>query len=142
MLFILAVEPDPAQVPHIESMTQKHGTELEIAGSSRAALCAMVERLPDMLLLSRALPLSDQRHLKAFIQGLGPAAAHVRVLPTPRQVVRPAPRPVPVPDTLRSERGRVHPLSVLSSVTPTPAAPERARPEPAHVRIIPCEQPA
>jgi hypothetical protein len=133
MLLILAVEPDPAQVPHIESMTQKHGTQLEIAGSSRAALCAMVERLPDMLLISRALPVSDQRHLKAFIQGLGPAAAHVRVLPTPRPVSRTVPRPTPVADiTPKNDRVRVTPLSTLSSV----------KPDRGPVRVIPYEQPA
>jgi hypothetical protein len=136
MLFILAVEPDPAQVPHIESMTQKHGTQVEIAGSSRAALCAMVERLPDMLLVSRTLPLSDQRHLKAFIQGLGPAAAHVRVLPTPRPVTQIAPRLTAVPAAPnampKTDRARVNPLSTLSSVTPERGA----------VRVIPYEQPA
>jgi hypothetical protein len=113
MPLVLAVEPDPRQIAHVTSLTRgRPRTELVIAESTTSALSAIAARVPDVLLVSPQLSHEDQTRIADCLTRLGRAAAHFKMLTTPR----PAP---------------------ISAVCHTPTAPRlsHGRPEPAAVAV-------
>ena len=99
MPLILAVEPDPLRLAHVTSLVRgKPRTDLLIAESVRAALNAIVARVPDVLLLAPELSADDRKQIEECLTILGPAAARVKVLttPPPSVLINPVP-PVVAP---------------------------------------------
>jgi hypothetical protein len=161
MPLILAVEPDPLRLAHVTSLVRgKARTDLLIAESVRAALNALVARVPDVLLLSPALSADDRKQIEECLAILGPVAARVKVLntpppsvtadPVPAAVSPPAdssdvptdvatPTPIPAGPRVENEWGFFDPklcgFSALSSDTGDATSAEP--PDPALVKLIP-----
>ena len=97
MPLILAVEPNPLRLAHVTSLVRgKARTDLLIAESVRAALSALVARVPDVLLLAPELSADDRKQVEECLTILGPAAARVKVLTTPPPGVSADPVPTVV----------------------------------------------
>jgi len=117
MPLILAVEPDPLRLAHVTSLTRGRArTDLLIAESVRAALSAIAARVPDVLLLSPTLSREDRARLADCLDGLGRAAAHVKVLTTPMPLPVNLGRPAPFLPNVPHDQ----PTASAAKVPPSP----------------------
>ncbi|HEY3093566.1 MAG TPA: hypothetical protein VGJ52_10730, partial [Vicinamibacterales bacterium] len=72
MALVLAIEPDSAQADPLTSLVRaKLGAQLQLVASTRAAIVAINQRVPDVILLGRAVP-QEQRtkvvsHLRSIV---------------------------------------------------------------------------
>ena len=84
MSLILAVEPDKLQAKHLAAVVrQQVRAELVVADSGAAALAALGERIPDLILTPALLPPKDEAVLTGWLRRMGDAAAHVQTLAIP-----------------------------------------------------------
>ncbi len=84
MALILAVEPDRQQAKQLSSVVRQHvRAEFVVADSGAAALAALGNRVPDLILTPPLLPPKDEAVLTGWLRDLGDAAAHVQTLAIP-----------------------------------------------------------
>jgi CheY-like chemotaxis protein len=84
MSLILAVEPDRRQAKQLSALVQKHVRgELVVADSGAAALKALGDRIPDLILTPALLPPKDEAVLTGWLRDMGDGAAHVQTLAIP-----------------------------------------------------------
>jgi CheY-like chemotaxis protein len=84
MSLILAVEPDRRQAKQLSSVVRQHvRAEFVVAESGAAALVALGDRVPDLILTPALLPAKDEAVLTGWLRELGDAAAHVQTLAIP-----------------------------------------------------------
>jgi CheY-like chemotaxis protein len=84
MSLILAVEPDRKQAKQLSSVVRQHvKAEFVVADSGAAALAALGDRIPDLILTPALLPPKDEAVLTGWLRDLGDAAAHVQTLAIP-----------------------------------------------------------
>jgi CheY-like chemotaxis protein len=84
MSLILAVEPDRKQAKQLSSVVRQHvKAEFVVADSGAAALAALGNRIPDLILTPALLPPKDEAVLTGWLRDLGDAAAHVQTLAIP-----------------------------------------------------------
>jgi CheY-like chemotaxis protein len=84
MSLILAVEPDRKQAKQLSSVVRQHvKAEFVVADSGSAALAALGNRIPDLILTPALLPPKDEAVLTGWLRDLGDAAAHVQTLAIP-----------------------------------------------------------
>ena len=83
--YALAVEPDPSQASALQRMLDARiGGRLKVAGSIDEAFTALVERIPDVILMSPLLAPQDEEQIVARLGAMGVDASHVRLLTIPR----------------------------------------------------------
>ena len=84
MSLILAIEPDREQADQIAGIVRGrlHG-ELVVADAGAAAVRALRDRIPDLILTPALLPPKDEMVLTGWLRELGQAAAHVQTLAVP-----------------------------------------------------------
>jgi CheY-like chemotaxis protein len=119
MPLILAIEPDRRQATQLKAAVRgRLRAELVLADSAEAALAALGDRVPDLVLTSAFLSPKDETALAERLRALDAAAAHVQTLTIP---VLDAPR--------RPSNGGRGMLSVLlGDRAHTPAAPDGCDP--------------
>jgi CheY-like chemotaxis protein len=84
MSLILAVEPDKRQAKQLSSLVrQQVRAELVVADSGAAALAALGDRIPDLILTPALLPPKDEAVLTGWLRKMGDGAAHVQTLAIP-----------------------------------------------------------
>jgi len=84
MALILAVEPDRQQAKQLSSVVRQHvRAEFVVADSGAAALAALGNRVPDLILTPPLLPPKDEAVLTGWLRDLGDAAAHVQTFAIP-----------------------------------------------------------
>jgi CheY-like chemotaxis protein len=84
MSLILAVEPDKRQAKHLSALVrQQVRAELVVADSGAAALAALGDRIPDLILTPALLPPKDEAVLTGWLRKMGDGAAHVQTLAIP-----------------------------------------------------------
>ena len=83
--YALAVEPDESQAAILERVlgARIRGT-LRVVASIDEACTALVERIPDVILMSPLLAPQDEKEIVARLGGLGVDASHVKLLSIPR----------------------------------------------------------
>jgi len=92
MSLILAVEPDKRQAKQLSAVVrQQVRAELVVADSGAAALAALGDRIPDLILTPPLLPPKDEAVLTGWLRKMGDAAAHVQTLAIPI-LAEPGPR--------------------------------------------------
>ena len=92
MAYALAVEPDASQAEALERMLNARiGGALRVVGSIDEAFGALVERIPDLILMSPLLAPQDEEQIVARLGSMGIDASHVRLLSIPRFGDNPAP---------------------------------------------------
>ena len=83
--YALAVEPDPSQAKALQRMLDARiGGRLRVAASIDEAFAALVERIPDLILMSPLLAPQDEEQIVARLGAMGVDASHVRLLSIPR----------------------------------------------------------
>jgi CheY-like chemotaxis protein len=83
-LLIIAVEPDASQAKQLGSMAKRFlNAEFVVAATAAAALKALGDRVPDLILTPVLLPSRDEALLTEHLRQLGGAAAHVQTLAIP-----------------------------------------------------------
>jgi hypothetical protein len=82
---ILAIEPSRNQSQQIAQMVKQNlkGVELITAGSAEAALIALGDRIPELILTPALLSSKDESALTERLRQLGSAAAHIHTLAVP-----------------------------------------------------------
>lgn len=81
----LAVEPDASQARALERMLNARiGGTLRVVGSIEEAFAALLERVPDLILMSPLLAPQDEEQIVARLGAIGVDASHVRLLSIPR----------------------------------------------------------
>ena len=84
MSLILAVEPDKRQAKQLSALVrQQVRAELVVADSGAAALAALGDRIPDLILTPALLPPKDEAVLTGWLRKMGDGAAHVQTLAIP-----------------------------------------------------------
>src|SRR5436309_9871387 len=83
MPLILAIEPDRRQAAQIKSIVHKLNAELVLADTADAALQALGERVPDLILTPALLPPRDETVLNDRLRALERAALFVQTLTVP-----------------------------------------------------------
>ena len=117
MPLILAVEPDRSQAHQVTAVIRgRLRAELVLGDSAEAALAALGDRVPDLILTSTLLSAKDESALAEW-QRKG-AAGHVQTLTIPL-LAAPAPRPTP---------GRTGIFSLRADRESSPSLPERCDP--------------
>ena len=91
--YALAVEPDVSQAETLERvLAARIGGTIRVVGSIDEACAALVERIPDVILMSPLLAPQDEKEIVARLGSLGVDASHVKLLSIPR--VGDTPQPV------------------------------------------------
>jgi hypothetical protein len=81
---IVAVEPDATQAKQLASMARRYlRGEFVVESTAQAALKALGDRVPDLILTPVLLSSRDETLLIEHLRGLGAAAAHVQTLGIP-----------------------------------------------------------
>ena len=80
---ILAIEPDRGNASQLKSIASQVNAELRLTDSVEAALAALEERMPDLILTPPLLSARDDMALAGRLRELGNAAAHIQTLTIP-----------------------------------------------------------
>jgi DNA-binding NtrC family response regulator len=81
---ILAVEADSRQARELTEMFRNEfPAELVLADSTRDALKAIGDRVPDLVLTSALIPPKDEAQLRGWLRDLGDRAAYVQTITIP-----------------------------------------------------------
>lgn len=90
--YALAVGPDESQARALEQMLDARiGGTLRVVTSIDDACASLVDRIPDLILMSPLLAPQDEEQIVACLGALGVDASHVRLLSIPRFGDSPAP---------------------------------------------------
>ena len=83
-MLIVAVEPDANQAKRLASMAKRYlRAEFIVEGTAAAALKALGDRVPDLILTPVLLSSRDEMLLTEHLRLLGAPAAHVQTLAIP-----------------------------------------------------------
>lgn len=83
MAFVLAIEPDPRQAALLRRVLREQvRADLAVVDSKDAAIAALAERVPDLILLTALLSPGDEDELVACLRRLD-EAAHIQTLRIP-----------------------------------------------------------
>ena len=80
---ILAIEPDRGNASQLKSIASQVNAEFRLTDSVEAALAALKERMPDLILTPPLLSARDDMALTSRLRELGDAAAHIQTLTIP-----------------------------------------------------------
>lgn len=80
---ILAIDPDRGNASQLKSIASQVNAELRLTDSVEAALAALKERMPDLILTPPLLSARDDMALTGRLRELGDAAAHIQTLTIP-----------------------------------------------------------
>ena len=80
---ILAIEPDRGNAAQLKSIASQVNAELRLTESVEAALAALKERMPDLILTPPLLSARDDMALTGRLRELGDTAAHIQTLTIP-----------------------------------------------------------
>ena len=85
MPLILAIEPDHRQAAQLKTAVRRRlrGADLVLADTAEAALAALGDRVPDLVLTGAFLSPRDESALAERLRALDSAAAHVQTLTIP-----------------------------------------------------------
>ena len=87
MARVLAIESDPSQAAALEQIIREHvGAEAVLADSKEAAIAAIAEGVPDLIIVSALLSPRDESELANYLRALD-GAEHVQILTIPQLVV-------------------------------------------------------
>lgn len=90
MAHILAIEPDPERIVILQRLVSETlNAEVVVASSADAAINALSERQPDLILTSTLLPSGEDQQLAAHLRS-APALDHLPILTIPPLVDRDA----------------------------------------------------
>src|SRR5687767_10993484 len=91
MSLILAIEPNKNQAQQIVQLVKQHvkRAELITEASAGAALAALGDRIPDLILTPALLAARDEAALTDWLRQLGSAAAHMHTLAVPIIAAKP-----------------------------------------------------
>ena len=93
MSLVLALEPDPKQAAVLKQVVRDRvGAEFVLADSKDAALAAIAERVPDLILVTALLSPRDESELTDRLRDLE-GAEHLQTLTIPLLAERPAAAP-------------------------------------------------
>src|SRR5262245_28396389 len=82
MSFVLAIEPDSPQADPLRAAVCAHaGAELIIVGSAYAAIVTMNQRLPDLVLIGRAVSPQQRTQITTHLRSLNAAAVPTLNIP-------------------------------------------------------------
>lgn len=85
MSLVLAIEPDAAQAAPLTSLVRARvGAQLQLVASSHAAIVAMNQRLPDVVLLGRHLPEDQRTKIIAHLRSIKREGAEPRTVDIPQ----------------------------------------------------------
>lgn len=119
MALVLALEPDPKQAAVLKQVVRDRvGAAFVLADSKDAALAAIAERVPDLILVTTLLSPRDEADLTGRLRGLE-GAEHLQTLTIPLLALGPTPQPK------KKRRGL---LSALTGEPERPTAPEGCDP--------------
>src|SRR5206468_8575750 len=82
---LLAIEPDASQARALEQvLAGRIGGKLLVVSSTEAALKALVDTIPDLVLVSPLLAPRTEDQFLAHLRALGVDASHLQILSIPR----------------------------------------------------------
>ena len=85
MSLVLAIEPDAAQAAPLTALVRaKLGAQLQLVASSHAAIVAMNQRLPDVVLLGRDLSQDERTKILAQLRSIKAESSELRIVDIPR----------------------------------------------------------
>ena len=85
MALVLAIEPDPAHAAPLTSLVRARlGAQFQLVASPHAAVIAMTQRVPDLVLLGRDLSPEQRRQIVARLRSANPGGAPPRTLDVPQ----------------------------------------------------------
>ena len=85
MSLVLAIEPDAAQAAPLTALVRaKLGAQLQLVASSHAAIVAMNQRLPDVVLLGRDLSHDERTKILTHLRSLTAESTELRIVDIPR----------------------------------------------------------
>lgn len=85
MSLVLAIEPDAAQAAPLTALVRaKLGAQLQLVASSHAALIAMNQRRPDVVLLGRDLSPDDRTKIVTYLRSIQSENAELRTVDIPQ----------------------------------------------------------
>ncbi len=85
MSLVLAIEPDSPQAEPLNSVVRaKLGAELQMVTSAYAAIVAMNQRIPDVVLLGRSVPQEQRTKIVTHLRSLQTDDGQVRTLDIPQ----------------------------------------------------------
>jgi hypothetical protein len=83
MNLVLAVEPDASQADRLTGLVRTLGANLQLVASSHAAIVAMNQRVPDVVVLGRTLADEQRTAIVTHLGSVVAASTHIRVLDIP-----------------------------------------------------------
>src|SRR5437667_8310720 len=90
MNLVLPIEPDPAQADPLNSIVRtKLGADLQVVSSGYAAIVAMNQRIPDVVLLGRAVTQDQRTKIVTHFRSLLTEGGQVRTLDIPQFATAP-----------------------------------------------------
>ena len=85
MSLVLAIEPDASQAGPLTSLVRaKLGAELQLVDSAHAAIVAMTQRTPDVVLLGRDLAQEQRTEVITQLRSVTAGATQIRTLDIPQ----------------------------------------------------------
>lgn len=91
MAFILAIQPDAAQAAALQrALRRLTNVKIVVVDSKEAALRAIDEKVPDLILLYALMPPHDEQYLSACLAML-PDAGHIQTISIPHFDTSPSP---------------------------------------------------
>ena len=120
MSLVLALEPDPKQAAVLKQVVRDRvGAQLVLADSKDAALAAIAERVPDLILVTTLMSPRDESELTDRLRGLE-GAEHLQTLTIPLLAASGS-----AAEPKKKRRGL---LSAFTSDTEAPASPSGCDP--------------
>jgi len=84
MSLVLAIEPDSAQADPLTSLVRaKLGAQLQLVASTRAAIVAINQRVPDVILLGRDVPQEQRTKVVTHLRSIVGEDGQVRTVDIP-----------------------------------------------------------
>src|SRR5919201_6386262 len=85
MSLVLAIEPDASQAAPLTALVRtKLGAQLQLVDTSHAAIVAMTQQTPDVVLLGRDLPQEQRTEVIAQLRSVTSGATQIRTLDIPQ----------------------------------------------------------
>ena len=85
MSLVLAIEPDASQAAPLTSLVRtKLGAQLQLVDSAHAAIVAMTQQTPDVVLLGRDLPQEQRTEIVTQLRSVTSGATQIRTLDIPQ----------------------------------------------------------
>ena len=83
MNLVLAIEPDASQADRLTSLVRTLGAHLQLVASSHAAIVALNQRVPDVVLIGRTLAAAQRAAVATHLGSIVPDSTQIRTLDVP-----------------------------------------------------------